>query len=294
MMVTRRITFVVSGLIAAVILCRTTTSQAATKTVTFDWEDGVSTSYGWFAGHGGSAILSNVTSGGDLDYTPDAANPAAYTVAPFGGDHMLEMYESPLSDAPGSMYGILAAIENLDAGDTVNYSFYAYIPSVPSPSGAMYVAPNAHLAMSGIAASPPGMGDAFKGGLGQQPKPTVGGGWVRLAYDGNFMGGGPEDPLVFDPSLSFDPANADSLYVRVRGVNPLAMSGFPTTDVDQNFYVDDFTVTVASNNPEAVIILPDGSVTSVPEPSTILCVLMAVSIALATGRTSRRAIRSVA
>jgi hypothetical protein len=258
------------------------TSYAATKTVTFDWEDGVSTSYGFFAGHGASAILSNVTTGGDLDYTPDPANPIPYTVTPFGGNHMLEMFESPLSDAPGSMYGNLASVEHLDPGDTVNYSFYAYIPSIPSPDGAMYAAPNAHLARSGAPPSPPGMEDAFMGGLGQQPKPTVGGGWIRLAYDGDLMGGGPEDPIVFDPSLSFDPANADSLYLRVRGVNPLELAGFPTTDVDQNFYIDDFTVTVTSNNPNAVIILPDGSVTSVPEPSAYMLILVAISMALAT------------
>ena len=282
MMITRSPRFVVSELVAAVLLCQTVTSYAATKTVTFDWEDGVSTSYGFFAGHGASAILSNVTTGGDLDYTPDPANPIPYTVTPFGGNHMLEMFESPLSDAPGSMYGNLASVEHLDPGDTVNYSFYAYIPSIPSPDGAMYAAPNAHLARSGAPPSPPGMEDAFLGGLGQQPKPTVGGGWVRLAYDGNLMGGGPEDPIVFDPSLSFDPANADSLYLRARGVNPLAQAGFPTTNVDQNFYIDDFTVTVTSDNPSAVIILPDGSVTSVPEPSTCMLIIMAISMAMAT------------
>ena len=176
----------------------------------------------------------------------------------------------------------------LDPGDTVNFSFYAYIPSIPTPSGAMFVAPNAHLAKSGVSPSPPGVDDAFLGGLGQQPKPAVGGGWVRLAYDGDLMGGGPEDPLVFNPELSFDPANADSLYLRARGVNPLAQAGFPTADVGQNFYIDDFMLTVTSDNPAALIILPDGSVTPVPEPSAYVLMLIAISMALANGRTSHR------
>lgn len=281
----RRLNFVVGSLVAGLMLCLATSSHAATKTATFDWEDGASTTYGFFAGHGASAVLSNVTTGGDLDYTPNPAAPAAYTVSPFGGNHMLEMFESPLSDSPGSMYGVLAAVENLDAGDTVNFSFWAYIPSDPVPAGAMYIAPNAHQATSGVPPSPPGAGDAFAGGLGQQPKPVVATpGWVKLEYDS--VAGGAIDPIVFDPDAGFK--TADSLYLRARGVNPIGLAGFPTTtDVDQNFYIDNFSVTVTSNNPLAEIFLPDGSSTQVvPEPASLLLLLMAIP-AMAARRASR-------
>jgi hypothetical protein len=278
----RRLSFVVSNLVAGLMLCQASASHAQTKTVTFDWEDGVSTTYGYFAGHGASAVLSNVTTGGDLDYTLTPATPTPYSVSPFGG-HMLEMFESPLSDAPGSMYGVLAAVENLDAGDTVNFSFHAYIPSDPVPAGAMYVAPNAHLAISGVLPNPPGSGDAFAGGLGQQPKPVgITPGWVKLEYDS--IAGGIIDPIVFDPNGGF--ITADSLYLRARGVNPFDLVGFPTTtDLDQNFYIDNFSVTVTSNNPAAVIILPDGSSTFVvPEPASSLLLLLMAIPAIATTR----------
>ena len=249
---------------AMAILCLAAhTAIAATTTVNFGWEDGTSTDLGSFNTSTGGVSSANVASGSDLDYGPSGApfaTPVAYDVTPFAGDRMLQITESPLGETSGGPRVFLGYVENLSDGDTVEFSVRGFDPSDGrSPSMLL----DATYAQSGDI-------DSFAGFFTPFQMFQPGAGWLDISADAA------PDGLTFpvDPSLVFDSdgGTRDAVVLRVQVFRPTLAFDEPGDD-DYTFYVDDLSITVTSDNPDAQITLPDGSVTPViPEPTTLaLC-----------------------
>ena len=229
------------------------TAVGGTRTVTFDWEDGTSTILSQFVRNGAGGVSENVTEGSEIDYGPSAdpfSEPVGYDVTPFGGERMLQYTETPLGDGAQSANAILGFVENLSDGDTVEFSFMAFDPSDGrSPS----VLANAIYGQSGDV-------DSFAGFLTPFQDFPAGTGWLHVEADAAPDGSG----VTVDPQLVFDSdgGTRNAAIIRTAFFHPTL--AFTTEgDDDYNFFIDDLTITVTSDNPDAQITLPDGSVTLV-------------------------------
>ena len=222
-------------------------APAATTTASFGWEDGTSTvllpSFRLTA-----ADVANVTSGSEFDYgTADVAG-STYDVTPYEGTQMLQATESDTTGSnPGAYLGF---VDNLDVGDTITYSFRGYDPTAGrSPS----IAANAVYAQNNDFTS-------FGGYAVPLPPFSEGPGFALLSNTITF---GAES---YDAGVDTGVVLQASLYAPSAS---LPANGGPGT---YKFFIDDLSVSVTTNNPDATLLLPDGSVISlapVPEPTSL-------------------------
>jgi hypothetical protein len=176
----------------------------------FDWGDGLSTVLGTF---NNVSAVANVTH-------PEPV---------YEGDHSLRLTEAPHLD--NTPEGYLAFIENLQDGDVITASFWAYDPGDPG-SGQMRIW--GHYAQSGDP-------NSFAGSAGGNPLFTGGIGWQKL-----------EHTWIFNS----DGGTRDALIIKVR------LYSTPQFDCDgsTDYYVDLVEVNVCSNSPAVNIVFPT------PEP----------------------------
>ena len=270
MKIERRTTKIIVAIALALALALGTTShvaRAATKNVTFGWEDGTSTaSLGQFIPTPDTSAITyaNVATGNITDFGPSGDPfpvPVDFPVTPHEGSRMLEItavIDDELNGgSDGSVY--LGIIKNLDAGDTYEFSFRAYDPTADrSPS----VPPNATFSNTADL----NMFDGFAVPL--QPFSNIPGtGWLlsELDADGSTT---PAivTPITFNPIDSIsDAANAVRLEANLFYQSLTGSSG----DGTEEFYIDDVSITVTSDNPAAEICLPDGTCVLVNEPSGV-------------------------
>ena len=240
--------FATAAALAGSVLLAAHGAARAAVTVDFGWEDTTSTTLGSFTGTtpANNLAAANVTTGGDVDYGPGAMlfdTPVPYTVSPFAGSRMLELTVSPPSPRPRAH---LAFIQNLNAGDTISYSFKFYDPTDGrSPS----VSTTGTYAQAGDI-------NSFSGFATMIIPFEAGTGYLTTGAD-----------------ITFDPGTQGDRSAVVLDASPFPASATPA-DGASRFYVDDFTVTVNSSNPLATITLPDGSITpaftaAVPEPASL-------------------------
>ena len=228
--------------------CGLAATARAQTTVNFGWEDGASTILGGFTGTTPANNLqsANVTTGGDVDYGPSDMlfpTPVPYTVTPFAGSRMLELTASPPSPRPRAY---LAFVENLNAGDTISYSFRFFdATDGRSPS----VSTTSTYGQAGDI-------NSFAGFATPVIPFVAGTGYLTTGAD-----------------ITFDPGTQGDRSAVTIGATLFPASATPA-DGASNFYLDNLTITVNSGNPLATITLPDGSVTSaftapLPEPASL-------------------------
>jgi hypothetical protein len=245
-------------------------ANAATKTVTFDWEDGTSTSTFHVVSPTGNDLppvkitpdssdiaTANVTSGSIIDYGPKAApfaTPLTIPVTPFAGSHMLEVSLTPgIIDNGVDGFVYLGVLTGLNDGDTYQFSFHAYDPtdgrSPTRPPDATF-ANTADL-------------DTRDGYTVPSQTFLTGSGWLNtpLDVDGNAN-------THVDPVVTFHPAASTShLANAVRlTADIFYQSQTQTNGGVEKMYLDDMSITVTSSNPDAAIFLPDGSKVLVNPP----------------------------
>ena len=225
-------------------------AHGATFSASFGWEDGVSTTLGEFPT--GSLTSANVTAGSEIDYGTDTIPQSVYEVAPFEGSRMLQVTETDTSGTNPNPF--LALVDNLDDGDTVSFSFRVFDPTDGrSPS----ILPNATYTVGGDVNSFAGFATDF-----QNFDDFPGDGWLLST---------PQDETGLTPILidDGDGDDRDGILLRAQlfaqSGSLLSNDGLGT----YNFFIDDLQITVDSSNPDARIVLPDGSIVTVPEPASL-------------------------
>ncbi|MEX2307132.1 MAG: PEP-CTERM sorting domain-containing protein [Pirellulales bacterium] len=242
-------------------------SLAATKTVTFGWEDGTSTSTFEIDGDNdfndlpplafmpdvGMIALANVAGGTMTDFGPSGdpfPEPINHPVTPQEGSRMLEVTLSQLTNNGGTDAVVyMGFLSGLDPGDTYSMKFYAFDPTDGrSPS----IPPNATY-------STEAMPTGFNGFAVPLQQFLTGSGWLEsnLDADGNANTG--VNPIItYSPSAGADAVRveADFFYQSLAADNL----------VSEKFYIDNLTISVTSNNPDARICLVDGTCVLVNEP----------------------------
>ena len=240
----------------ATLVATTAISQigsAATKTVTFGWEDGTSTvnldvnmdSINdlpplAISPDTSSVTLANVSSGNQVDL-PSMAN---FPVSPFSGSRMLEATITPnMQDSGTDAVVYLGVVSGLDVGDTYSFKYRTHDPTADrSPS----VPPNATYADTADITSNAGFAvpvQTFISGAS---------GWLETILDADGNQNTQQDPVV-----TYSPAGT------ANAVRPEAdffyQSASVATMTPSTYYIDDLEITVTSANPNATIWLPDGT-----------------------------------
>ncbi len=240
-------------------------AQTFSLSAAYGWEDGSGTILGVFPD--GSVTAFNVTTGSEIDYGTDTVPQSVYTVDPFEGDRFLQVTENDTTGPNPAPF--LAFVDNLNDGDTVSYSFRAFDPTDGrSPS----ILPSATYTVGGDINSFAGFATPF------QSFPAGSGYLLTTPRDGD---GNPE-PIVIDDG---DGDDRDGVVLRAtlfaQSAANVANGGTGTYD----FFIDDLLIDVTTSNPNAFILLPDGStvsVTPVPEPASVA--LLAAGTLLLTRR----------
>ena len=234
------------ALAAGVALLAAASAATAQTTVNYGWEDGTGTILGSFTGGNDNLAAANVTGGSEIDYGTADVPQSTYTVGPFEGDRLLQLTEAPPSGTPNA---VLAFVDNLVDGDTVEYSFRAFDPTDGrSPS----VSSNAVYTTEG---NP----NSFAGFATPQQDFLAGTGY-----------------LLNGTSFTFDDGEMDDRTGAAIRASLFAPSATPA-DGSYDFFIDALSVTVTSSSPTASITLPDGSVTLVnaapiPEPAGLAAI----------------------
>jgi PEP-CTERM motif len=243
---------------------------AGTRTVNFGWEDGSSTSDIMLDGSTvlppiaispdtGDVTLANVTTGEMLDRGPSSApfaEPVSVPITPFGGNRMLEVTLSQLVQDSGTDAVVyLGLLTGLDAGDTYSFKFRAFDPTDGrSPS----IPPNATYAVTSDVGGLDGFAVPLQTFL-------LGTGWLDtvLDVDGDAI-------TQVNPDVIFDPATSnDGLADAVRlEADFFYQSLTAAAGASEKFYIDDLEISVTSDNPDAAIHLPNGTVVMVNETQT--------------------------
>ncbi len=238
-----------TALLTAACLTAGSAASAATFTASFGWEDGTSTTLGAFPT--GSTTAINVAAGSEIDYGTDTVPQSVYTVTPIEGNRMLQVTELDTSSTNPSPF--LAFVDGLDDGDTVTYSFQAFDPTNGrSPS----ILPSATYTVGGDINSFAGFASPR-----QEFDDFPASGWDT--YD--LRDGTTSTPIVIDDG---DQDDRDGVVLRATLFAQSASQAGNGGAGTYNFFLDDLNISVTTDNPNATITLPDGSVVAVPEPAT--------------------------
>jgi hypothetical protein len=233
-------------------------ARAGTKVVDFGWEDGVSTVLGSLVSGTAQATYSNVTMGSELDYGPTAAPfipPIQYDVTPLSGSRMLEININPVDESnSNAVRPYLGYVQNLDAGDTIQFRFNAYDPSDGrSPS----------VIVDGVYAQN-GDINSFAGFFTPFQCFVAGTGWLTAEGDAASPNPCPTNySTAVDPNMIFDAGTVgdrQAVVLRARPYRPTLSTLGSGGSGSYKFFIDDMRISVTSNNPDASITLPDGSV----------------------------------
>lgn len=242
---------------------------AATRTVNFGWEDGTTTSdimYGGstvlppvaIAPDTGDVTLANVTMGEMLDRGPGGSfdPPVSVPVTPFEGDRMLEVTLSQLvGDSGTDAVVYMGLLTGLDPGDTYSMSFRGFDPTEDrSPS----IPPNATFAQTSDLPALDGFAVPLQTFL-------LGTGWLEtpLAADGNWNTNmaAANRMITYDPALSSS-GTADAVRLEA---DFFYQSATANAVASERFYIDSLEISVTSDNPDAAIHMPNGTVVMVNE-----------------------------
>ena len=206
-------------------LMASASAQAATFSATYGWEDGAGTILG---SYGNLVNPANVTTGDEI------SNSLVITagVTPNSGSQMLTVSESPHASTPQAY---VAYIENLNAGDVVDASFFGWdSTAAASPSLRIW----GHYADNGDVTS-------YAGSAGGNDTYTDGSGWSSVGYSYVMPSAG---ALVIEARLYSSPSTADP-----------ALS---------SYFIDDMTIEVTTESSTAQITTPGGT-TVIPEPASL-------------------------
>lgn len=262
---------------------------AGSKTVTFGWEDGTSTSPIDINGDStndlppvyntpdvGMGSMANVSTGSQIDYGPSGTpfpEPVTNMVTPFDGSRMLEVTLSNLTvDSGTDAYIYLGLLTGMDPGDTYRFTFYSHDPTDNrSPSAVQ----------NSTYASVPAV-TTFDGYGVRLQRFILGTGWIESELDGAAPTSGTVLPgSAIQPDVIFDP---DGVLTTTQGTGSTSnMANAVRLEADlfyqsltadnfgsEKFYIDGLTINVTSNNPNARIYLPDGTSVLVNEPPGVL------------------------
>ncbi len=244
-------------MLALVTLANCPDAAAGTKVVNFGWEDGVSTTLGEFIAGGNAAVTyGNVTSGFELDYGPTGTPfipPIQYNVTPVEGSQMLEVNINPVDEADSdAVVPFLAYVQNLDDGDVIQYSFKNYDPSDGRSPSAL---------TSGTYAQNGDIG-SFAGFFTPFQCFAPGDGWLDIVGDAAC------DNVTFpvDPNMVFNAGvmgDREAVVLRAQLFRPTLATLGSGGSGSYKFFIDDMRISVTSDNPDASITLPDGSIVMV-------------------------------
>jgi hypothetical protein len=225
---------------------------AASVTVNYGWEDGTGTILGVFPSD--SVTASNVATGTVTDNGTADVPASTITVNAIEGSRMLQVTEDNTGEG-SDPNPFLAFVDNLDEGDTVEFSFQAYDPTDGrSPS----ILPNATYTVGGDVTSFAGFATP------RQDFDDFGGdGWLfTTTFDGS--GSGILEPITIDDG---DQDDRDGVVLRAQLLAQSASQSANGGSGTQNFFIDDLSVTVTTTRTDATVTFPDGSVVAVPEPA---------------------------
>jgi MYXO-CTERM domain-containing protein len=169
---------------------------------------------------------------------------------------MLQVLEDPVDEnSSATVNPYLAHVINLDDGDVIQYSFKAYDPSEGrSPS----------VLAGGVYGNDIEDIDSFAGFFTPFQSFPPGTGWLDIIADA-----APDDiTFPVDPNLVFDEGDMvppDRVAITLRSLlfRPTLSTVGANGSGTYKFFIDDLRISVTSDNPDASIMLPDGSVTLV-------------------------------
>ncbi len=250
-------------LTASAALLATPAAHAVQFSASFGWEDGTSTTLGEFPS--GSLVSANVAAGTGINYQTDPAT--VYSVVAPEGTRMLQVTETDTTGTNPAPF--LAFVDNLNDGDSVTFSFQGFDPTA---EGSPLIFPSATYTVDGDINSFAGFATPF-----QDDADVPGDGFRTYT---TFTAGVPT-PIVIDDGEGDD---RDGVVLRAtllaQSASQLANGGTGTA----NFFLDDFQVTVDTTNPNATILLPDGSIVAVPEPASLALLALGGTALLARRR----------
>lgn len=201
-------------------------ANAAVFTASYGWEDGQGTILGSF---GNLTNAANVTTGDEY-----GASALVYSnVTPHSGSHMLTISENPHASTPQAY---IAYIENLEAGDVIDASYFGW-DSTTSTGSSMRIW--AHWANNGDV-------NSYVTSASGSNTYTDGNGWSQVSYtwtNDDGLGGG-YDALVIEARLYSSPSTSSDY---------------------SSYFVDDLAVTVTTSGSNNVVI----NTPAIPEPASI-------------------------